>query len=514
MNINLAFYWRLLLRRLPVMTALFLVCVVVSGITAIKLPPTFSTSAKLLLEEPQIPDSMIRSIVQTDADEQLQVIEQQLLTRANMIDIARKYNVFSNGGVMLPDEIVTAMRSNTRIRRSGGRDQATLMDLSFEARSGRIAADVVNEYVTLILQQNTNFRMGRTESALNFFVQEVERLSLDLDLQSARIVEFKSANSDALPDDLVYRQGRQTILQERLARLEREIAGTQRQRDDIVAIFEETGRLGAAVGVPLTREEQQLQDLEFELEQALSVYSETNPRVILLRSRIAQLTARIQEHSPDSDAEADDTATGATAFDLTLAELDQRLTILEEERAAVTEELSRLEASLLKTSSTAISLNALERDYENIQVRYNEAVRNRDQARMNERIEVTAQGQRISVIEGASVPQVPSGPNRIMIVAAGIAVGLGLAVGFFLLLELINRTIRRPFELKSKYGITPLAVIPYMESSRERLIRRTVMVSAFLIVLLGVPGVLYYIDLNYMPLDILANKVFDRLGLT
>ena len=83
-----------------------------------------------------------------------------------------------------------------------------------------------------------------------------------------------------------------------------------------------------------------------------------------------------------------------------------------------------------------------------------------------------------------------------------------------MLLELLNRAIRRPFELQSKFGIIPLAVIPYMESPRERMIRRATLIGAFVAVLIGVPAALWYIDTQYMPLDILANKVFDRLGLT
>ena len=47
------------------------------------------------------------------------------------------------------------------------------MSVAFEARSAQIAANVVNEYVTLILQESTDFRMSRAEGTLNFFEQEV-----------------------------------------------------------------------------------------------------------------------------------------------------------------------------------------------------------------------------------------------------------------------------------------------------------------------------------------------------
>jgi hypothetical protein len=53
-----------------------------------------------------------------------------------------------------------------------------------------------------------------------------------------------------------------------------------------------------------------------------------------------------------------------------------------------------------------------------------------------------------------------------------------------------------------------------MESRRERMFRRGALASALLAVLIGVPAALWYIDTQYMPLDILASKVLGRLGLT
>ncbi len=517
MNLDLAFYWSLFLRRLPVMLALFLICVVSASVSALKLPPTYSTSALLLVEEPQIPNSMVGSVVQTDAGQQLQVIEQRLLTRANLLDIARKFNVFADIRSMSPDAIVKAMRSQTSIRRPRERGrgaQATLMNVSFEARSGQIAANVVNEYVTLILQESTDFRMSRAESTLAFFEQEVERLGDDLGVQSARIVEFKNRNVDALPGDLTYRQNRQTLLQERQARLEREIAALLKQRRDMVSIFESTGRIEAPDVASLSPEAQQLARLKSDLQQALTIYSDTNPRIVLLRNRITNLEKIVQEQTASSVGAGAGAQGPASLLELTLAEMDQRALIMQEELEGVNTELEALAVSIQATAGNAITLASLERDLNNVQVRYDEAVRNLNRARVTERIEVSAQGQRITAIESASVPQTPSGPKRFQLIAIGVAAGTVLAVGFFLLLEFLNRSIRRPFELQSKFGIIPLAIVPYMESRRERIARRTALVGAFVAVLVGVPAILWYIDTSYMSLDILANRVFERLGLT
>lgn len=509
MKLDVQFYWTLFLRRLPFMMALFLLCLVTSGISALKLPPTYTSFALLLVDEPQISGDMVDTIVTTDTSEQLRLIQQRLMTRANLLDIARAARVFPNIRSMQPDAIVKIMRARTTIRQPATRpgQTASLLRVSFRSRSPEGAARVVNEYVTRILQESNEFRMSRTESTLEFFEQEVQKFNQDINLQSAKIVAFKKENAGSLPSDLEYRQNRRGILQEREGRLEREIAALEKQRRDMIAVFEETGRVETDESL-LTPDQKQLRKLRSDLDDALIVFSDGNPRVILLRSRIAQLEEKIEASGVKA------TQRPATLLELTLADLDQRIRGQRRQLETVQNNLERLEVSIQATAANAIELNALERDFRNIQARYNEAVRSLDRARVNERVEVSAQGQRITMLESPIVPRRPSGPNRTALIATGAAVGLALAVGFFFLLELINRYIRRPGELQNRFGIIPIAVIPYLESQRERRMRRMALLASCVVVMIGVPAGLYYVDTNYMPLDILANRVFNTLGLT
>jgi len=80
------------------------------------------TSSTLLVESAQISDDLVRTTVQVTAAEQLQVIEQQLLTRTNLIDIANDIRIFEEQDQMTPDEIVVAMRRASRINLTTGRD--------------------------------------------------------------------------------------------------------------------------------------------------------------------------------------------------------------------------------------------------------------------------------------------------------------------------------------------------------------------------------------------------------
>ena len=248
---------------------------------------------------------------------------------------------------------------------------------------------------------------------------------------------------------------------------------------------------------------------------ALSTYSEQNPRVIRLRSVVERLEAIVASQTSlvaqEEGAEPATTPEQAM-FRATMLEMDSRIEALTADIETTQNELERLQGDISSSSVNGIQLNALERDFDAIQVRYNAALNNLNSAQMSERIETTAQGQRITIIENANVPQVPTGPSRPRIIAMACAVGLALSGGFFALLEFMNRTVRRPAELTGRFDITPIAIIPYMESPRRRAFRRLGLIIATLIVVIGVPLGLWYIDQHFMPLNLLIDKVLTRLG--
>ncbi|MEM7642013.1 MAG: lipopolysaccharide biosynthesis [Pseudomonadota bacterium] len=517
MNGTVQFYWKLLLRRLPAMAVLFLLCTGLGLVLALRLPTTWATSARLLVEAPQISQNLAASTVQIEASEEIEIIRQQLLTRATLLDIAEDMNVFAPEEALSPDEVVEAMRDATRIRASGGASrrgpsQPTIVDVSFEARSGRIAAAVVNEYVTRITSANVRNRMAVAEDTMDFFSQEVERLSGELDRRSARISEFQRGNAEALPDGQGYRLNRQSLLQERVAAGNRELATLAEQRQRLTELFEATGRIGPGEQARRSPEEARLAELERELEDALTVYSRTNPRVVQLEARIAAARTAAAEavglEGVDEDADPQ-----GMLYDMQVSEIDSRIDQTRTQMAEAEEELAELQTAIEQTPLNAITLAGLQRDYDNIRQQYDTAVSRASQASVGERIELTARGQRITLVESASVPTSPASPNRPLIAAAGVGAGLGLALALFLALEVLNGSVRRPVDIQNGLGIVPLATIPYIESSRRRLLRRSGQVAAMLVALIGVPAALWAVDTFYLPLDLLAQRLLDRVGL-
>ncbi len=508
---DLKYYLSIFLRRLPYFLPVALVIAAVSVIVAITLPPAYVSQMQLIVESSQIPGELAAPTSSTPAQEQLQIVEQRLLTRTNLLDIANRLKVLDDQDGMNPDEIVQAMRARTIIETNTGRDEASLMLVSFEAGSGAKAAAVLNEYLTLIQQEDIESRTGRAAQTLEFFEQEVTRLSAELAEKSANILAFKTANSDALPDSLDYRLGQQSQLQERLGQLERDIFNLASQRLRMVEVFKTTGQVEASRVEALTPEQQQLETLRAELSDALAVYSAENPRVKVLQARISQVEQIVRAQPVETPEDV--VETGNSMLDFQLTEIDTRLVSLKEEKATVDGDLKKIEATIKRTPANAIRLDELTLNYENIQLQYNSAVDRLAKASAGERIEFMSRGQKISVIEPPATPNQPTKPNRLLIAGGGSAFGVLAGLGLVVLLEVLNRAIRRPEDLVRALGVSPIATIPYVQTRGEVFARRGRKLILTMLILVGVPAIVYAVHTFYQPLDLIAEQIMNKIGM-
>jgi succinoglycan biosynthesis transport protein ExoP len=504
------FYFSLFLRRIHYFLLVFIIFASTGGILAFTLPEVYKAQARLLVESPQIPDDLAASTVRAGAPELLHIIQQRLLTRANLLEIAHQFDIYDDISQMSADEIVGNMRDRIRIDIPNDRDGTGLVFISFEASSAVASSEVTNALLTQILQLNVELRTTVTGQTLDFFEQEVARLDAELGQQGARILEFKLANKNALPESLDFSRTRLSALQERILQINREFASLTDRRDRLTELYEQTGRVDLSEA-SMSTEQRQLRQLQNELASALVIYSAENPRVRSLKAQVAALERNVSAQI--ASGAASDGSELLTAYDLQVSDIDGQIAFLADQKTLVETEMKTLIASINATPENAITLGTLERDYENIRTQFNQTTQGLSEARTGDRIEALSKGQRIVVIEQASVPGSPSAPNRKLIGVAGIAGGIAAGLGLIFLLELLNQSIRRPVELTNTLGIKPFATLPYLTTPGQILKRRTIIAAVLLAAAVGVPLILYLVHTQVVPIDILIVKLRSMAGL-
>lgn len=508
MNLDLSYYFAVFLRRIHYFILVFALVSAAAVAAAFLLPAVYTARATLIVEGSQIPGPLQPPTIQAAAMEKLQVAEKNLMRRVNLLDTAQKLKTFKDLARMTPDQIVQSMQDNTVITMSTGRGEATIMTIAFDGETGPKAAAVVNEYVTIILSNDAQFRKTVAEDTVAIFDADVKRLDGVLSEMSAKILKFQEENKDALPNTLTYRLGQQQILQDRLSTTERDIALLKDQKDRMVALFEATGQI-SGTNVTQTPEAQQLAQFRQQLNSSLAVLSPTNPKIKQLEAQIRQVEKIVQAQQAPAGA----AGSPMSPIDVQIASMDAQMQGLDEQRKKLVDELQKLKDSIDRTPANQIALDAMNRDYTNIQDQYNTAVQKKAAAASGEQIELQSKGERLSVVEAASAPDTPTKPNRIMIAGAGIAAGASMGVALIVLLELLNRAVRRPKDLIRAFGITPLATIPYMRTPSETMTRRSGFVALLLLAVVGIPAAIYAVHVYVAPLDYIFGKLAEKIGL-
>ncbi len=489
------FYFSLLMRRLPQFLLIAFTVTTLGVLVIILLPNKYKSTAEILVESPQISAKLAPSTVPDNAVEQLGIYQQEIMTRRHLLQLAKKFDVFGpRAATMKEADIIKRMRAQTSFdlvsdARNG--PGATIFSVSFEDRDPEVSAGVVNELVSMILEKNTASRNRTASETLQFFSSEVARLNNQLKGFDSRILEFKNAHRDALPDSLGFRRTEQSAQQQRLQMLDWEEAGLRNRRSNLIQMFEATGAVGTAAAA--TPEQQTLQELKRTLSDQLVLFSAGSPNIVALKARIAALEASIRHSAPPADAASQAGRAGGppSQLDMQLSDIDQRLEFISKEKASIAKSLASLAKTIAATPDNETILNAMERNRQNTQSQYSAAVERYAAASTGKEIEADSKGERFSVVEPAIPPAHATWPKRGRLAALAALAGLVAAAGFVLLTELVNRSVRRPSELVSALQIRPIATIPSIARPAPRLLKPGYVLG--LVALAGV-GQLFWIN--------------------
>jgi polysaccharide chain length determinant protein (PEP-CTERM system associated) len=520
-NLDLKFYWAVFLRRLPYFLVIVAFLTAGAVTVAMILPPVYTSSASMLVEPQQIPGELAQTTVPVNPYEQAQIIEQRLMTRANLLALANRIGMYEgvdppmSANAMVSDiaQRITFIGFTPDVTRAPDTPGATILGVSFDGPTAEYANKGANELVNLVLEENVKLRTGRANDTLEFFQSEVDRLAKALDAQGDKISKFKTEHFQALPDSLADRRNQQLLQQQRLLALEQQESDLKNQRATVVWVFERTGRSSATA--QLSPEETQLTQMQNELVQQRTIYAPSSPQIRILEGRVAALQKVVDDQRAARSVPGPDgkPAAPASELDVELAPIDSQLKFIAENKAMVEKTLADLDASIQATPANEQVLDGLQRELDNLQNQYNTAVANVGQAQVGERIEVLSKGERFSLIEQPNLPGKPSSPKRKLIAAAGMLGGVVAGLGFILLMELLNHSIRRPVELTARLGIEPFATVPYIRSPGEVRRKRTIIAGTLALIAVALPAVLFAVQTYYMPLDVLMEDALARVGI-
>ncbi|MEO1467922.1 MAG: Wzz/FepE/Etk N-terminal domain-containing protein [Pseudomonadota bacterium] len=509
--IDIRDYIDAVLRRWVLFVVLVPLCGVVGVFVAYVLPPVYEAKARVLVESQAISTDLVSSTVTSNASERLNVIRQRLLTRRNLLQVIEDLNLFADEN-LTPTAKVGKLRGGTDIRpvsRSGRRGNITAFQISFRSDNPDQAAAVVNEFVSLALQENVQARSQRAAETKDFFAGQSDRLTSELNDLEAEISNFKRVNAASLPRSVASREQELNRVQSQMFEREREMLKLEETARQLRQRLEDGIDIDSVID-QLSDEHKELRLLERQLLLKRAVFKESHPEVRGLVSRIEALENALGPEARNRAEEMVANRRGELERELTL--VVNRRALLEKQQSNALEKQTELRYAIDRAPEVEMELNALQRQYGGVERRYRDTVSKLAVAETGEELEVNRQAERFEVIEQASKPGKPIAPNRRLIAASGFAGGFAAAFALIIFAELMNQSVRTASDLERTLNLRPVVTIPYIETEQE--VRRRVwrLRVGVLLVLVVVPSTLYAVDQFVQPLELLVENALERSG--
>jgi len=218
--------------------------------------PSYLSEGKILVETQRIASDLVRPVLTATPIERIQLIRQRILTRDSLLSIAAKFGLFSELPGIKQSQILDLMRLNTRVQLGDVDGQPRLGDTSavaftigFVYSNPEIAMRVANEFVTLLIDEDTRSRTSRSTEAVKVLTGETKNLENQLEANQTQLLEVARRPRDSVPET------------------------SEREKSQLTA----------------------LAALKAELIQKMSIYSEAHPAVTALKKRVAAMEKSLTE---------------------------------------------------------------------------------------------------------------------------------------------------------------------------------------------------------------------------
>jgi polysaccharide chain length determinant protein (PEP-CTERM system associated) len=482
-------YFRVLRRRWWV--------VVISGVifalggygVSLLLQNKFTSVATLIIEQPVVPEDMVKAIGSTDLSARLEVMREQIMSRTRLQPLIERLGLYKDDVRKLPMEaLVERMRQDIQLKAIRPVDLPTRLpgiNISFTSDQARVSQQVCTEVVSMLVSDNLKSREVTAEGTTDFLTTELADAKRKLDEQDAKLAEFKRQHLGQLPGQDQQNLTMMANFTSQLDAITQNLARQNQEKTYVEGLLStqlqawkaQEAAQAAGTNAPPNLE-QQISTIQQQLSVAEARYTPDYPDVLKLKAHLARL--KKQQADLEKQAETQPVASSPKPDSLSKVEpasiqqLRRQLVVIGEN----IQELQAAQSSMqrqLRDYQGRIQLSPMieeqykqvTRDYDIAQKFYESLLSKKTLSQMSTNLERRQQGEQLRVIDPPNLPERPSFPNRPAMAAGGFGGGLMVGLGLIFLLEVLNRTIRSEADAEHYLKLPVLAMMPWYQEDQE-----------------------------------------------
>jgi capsular exopolysaccharide synthesis family protein len=359
------------------------------------------------------------------------------------------FGVSDRGGA-LTDPALLEERKSARLVRVFGENLTTapirnsrLVDVNFDARDPRLAAEVANTLANEYIQMNFETKFNATTTASEFLAKQLVDLKAKVEKSEEELVHFSQQH------DIYTLSDKENVVIQKLADLNTALTSAQADRIQKESVWNIVQQAGPA-NFPDILRSKLIQDLETNL--------------ATLKVQHAKLSALFKPGWPELDQVAGQVAEAEKqlAFEkqraIKNADTEYRTALQREKLLTQALNAQKLEASNFNQNS--IQYNIIKRQVDTDKQLYDGLLQRMKEAGVSAGLK----SNNIHVVDSAKPPRLPYRPNKPLNLSLALAIGLIMGVGLAFFIEHLDSSVKTPDDVDRFIKLPSLGVIPSVSS--------------------------------------------------
>lgn len=470
--------WMILFSVLLFLFGAILYCVLVSDI--------YQSTVKIRIIPPVMAEGIVKSTVNIGTKDRLAMIQQEILSGPRLQALIDEMGLFKEDRKKTSgDGMVDVMRKRITMEL----DRTNTLILSVEHEDPKTARDVTTRLGSFFIEQNNKTRGAAFQGTTQFLESQLEETRKKLEAQEDRLKQYKTRYGGELPEQMQSNLGRLGRLQDQIKSNTEAIT---RMEDRKVFIESQISNLGgqnlpsrhAASAGPAPNDPAKplLGELALrkkKMEELRAKFTPLHPSVVLARSQVEQLEARIAllrqsgSSAPPPGVDPSEVEGGGDSNEVRrlrdqVAAIDLEIATRKKDIVATNRAIDQIQSKVERLPQREQELISLSRDYSNIKGSYEDLLKKKLQSNIAENLEEKQQGEQFLLLEPAALPTKPFKPDRLKILAlalmASLVIGAGGAIGY----EVLDPKLRAAKDFKGFFDIPVLACLPVIENAEYR----------------------------------------------
>jgi uncharacterized protein involved in exopolysaccharide biosynthesis/Mrp family chromosome partitioning ATPase len=342
--------------------------------------------------------------------------------------------------------------------------KSNVIQITFESQSPELARNTLQGLIDSYLEHHV--QVYQTGGSYEFFKEQTENLSSELEATEEALRTFKNtANVGALAEQRSVTIQQYGDLQRQIRDVDTQLAASEAtvyylertlgQTPQTIPMEQVTGRPNYFMDNARLR----LLELRLREKELLTKYSENSRQVRDLREQIRRAEATVGDEQPTRTERKTGINSSYQQLELDLLQERARLASLQKQKEALSKQVAATQEDLRLLNDTEMKLAQLERRRAIVEQNYRAYVDKLEETRISQGLE-REKISNIAIVQPATMPILPTKPNKTLTLTIGLFLGLFGALALSLTSEHLDHSIRTPEDVQEKLQLPSLGSIP------------------------------------------------------